>query len=110
MQDWQDTVLTRMFYIHPDSEGTRLAGLPFMVAATAGNSCSAYAPTGVNLFPLTELLRPLHATAYRCGLAWSDPFLLYEANKWDDVQMTECGARYVGHLRQWAAAEARRTA
>jgi Flavodoxin-like fold len=34
---WQDTVLTRMFYLTPKEEGARLSGLPVMVAATAGN-------------------------------------------------------------------------
>lgn len=110
LQDWQDTVLTQMFYVNPDIEGKRLAGLPFLVAATAGNRPSAYAPTGINLFPLTELLKPLHSTAHRCGFAWTDPFLMYEADKLDDAGLAEGADRYVELLRQWRAIHGRQAA
>ena len=110
LQDWQDTVLTRMFYINPDSEGARLAGLPFMVAATAGNVQSAYSPTGVNLFPLAELLRPLQSTAHRCDFVWTDPFLLYEANKLDEAGLAFGAERYVERIRQWGAESDREAA
>jgi putative NADPH-quinone reductase len=37
LKTWQDTVLTRKFYIHPTEAGERLRDVPVMVAATAGN-------------------------------------------------------------------------
>ena len=70
---WQNTVLTRMFYINPQDEGARLRGLPFMIAATAGNTPDAYTPDGVNRFPLADLLHPFASTASRCAFdhqAW----------------------------------------
>lgn len=102
LKAWQDTVLTRMFYIRPE-EGARLHGLPVMLAATAGNVPEAYRPTGPNLFPLEELLRPLEATAHRCGLAWSRPFLLYRANKLSAEELAVAGQLYVAHLQRWIA-------
>lgn len=105
LKAWQDTVLTRMFYIRPE-EGARLRGLPVMLAATAGNVPQAYGPGGTNLFPLEELLRPLQATAHRCGMAWSRPFLLYQANRLAADDLAAAGGAYAAHLRRWIAATA----
>lgn len=101
LKSWQDTVLTRMFYLAYDAEGAKLAGVPLMVTATAGNLEEAYSSTGENLFPLTELLRPLQATANRCGLPWSPPFLVYRANKQTDAGLQIVAQRYEGRLRSW---------
>jgi putative NADPH-quinone reductase len=108
VQAWQNAVLTRMFYINEANEGARLKGIPLLVAATAGNVPEAYTPAGVNLFPLDELLRPLEATASRCGLAWSHPFLLFRANRLDDAALVEAGGRYADHLERWIASTPRR--
>ena len=103
LKAWQDAVLTRMFYLAYEAEGARLAGKPLLVAATAGNVEAAYAPTGTNLFPLTELLRPLQATAHRCGLAWAEPFLVYDARRADQEALAAAGDYYASRLRRLAA-------
>lgn len=77
LKRWQDEVLTDLFYIRPEC-GAQLAGRPVMIAATAGNTPSAYSETGANLFSVAELLNPLRATAARCGLRWVPPFVSYE--------------------------------
>ena len=102
LKAWQDAVLSRMFYVHPDTEGARIAGRPLMVAATAGNTPAAYSPEGVNLFPLPELLKPLRSTAHRCGLAWREPFLVYEARGASDETLAAAGERYTERLRAFA--------
>jgi putative NADPH-quinone reductase len=99
LKAWQDVVLTRMFYINAKTEGDLLAGRPLLVAATAGNRPSAYAATGVNLYPLPELLRPLHATAHRCALEWQEPFLVYESRHLSDKALAEAAAAYARRLR-----------
>lgn len=98
---WQNMVLTRMFYIHPKDEGERVRGLPFTVAATAGNVPEAYTAEGVNRYPLPELLRPFESSASRCALAWKDPFLVYRANRLDEAELKALGARYAEWLRGW---------
>jgi putative NADPH-quinone reductase len=103
LKAWQDKVLTRMFYINAQTEGDRLKGLPVMVAATAGNVEAAYAADGVNLFPLAELLRPLQATAHRCGWSWTEPFLLYRATKIGDEELSRAGRDYAERLVDWTA-------
>lgn len=103
LKTWQDAVLTRMFYMAYASEGRHLEGTPLLVAATAGNVPEAYAPTGQILFSLAELLRPLQATAHRCGLPWAEPFLVYRAGKMDAAQLAGEAARYAARLRAWGA-------
>jgi putative NADPH-quinone reductase len=109
LKAWQDAVLSRMFYVHPE-EGERLRGLPVLVAATAGNVPEAYGPAGVNLYPLEELLRPLEATAHRCGLAWSQPYLLFRANRLSAAELDAAGEAYAARLRRWIAATAQEVA
>lgn len=101
LKGWQDAVLTRMFYINAADEGDRLKGLPVLVAATAGNVPEAYGPRGANGFPLAELLRPLEATARRCGWTWAEPFLLYRANKLNDAGRAQAAGSYVSRLEDW---------
>ena len=101
VQAWQNTVITRMFYVKPEEEGARIKGLPVMVAATAGNVPEAYRPDGANLFPLEELLRPLHSTAHRCALTWTDPFLVYRANRLDEAERSAEANRYVARIQAW---------
>ena len=101
LKAWQDDVLSRMYYVHPEEEGERLRDLPVMVAATAGNDPSAYTPEGANLYPLEELLKPLHSTAHRCFWRWTDPFLVYRANKSSPEELAEAGRRYAELIESW---------
>jgi putative NADPH-quinone reductase len=98
LKSWQDAVLTRMFYIAFETEGARLAGRALLVVATAGNVPEAYTPQGANLFPLRDLLKPLQATANRCGLAWAEPFLIYNSRKADDEALRAAGEHYANRL------------
>jgi putative NADPH-quinone reductase len=64
----------------------------------------------VNLYPLEELLRPLEATAHRCGLAWSRPHLLFRANRLSAAELDAAGEAYAARLRRWIAATAQAVA
>ncbi|MGQ3213930.1 MAG: NAD(P)H-dependent oxidoreductase [Shinella sp.] len=104
LKAWQDAVLTRMYYINYETEGRLLEGTPLLVAATAGNVPEAYAPDGANKFTMAELLRPLEATAHRCGLPWQAPFVLFRANKLDDIALHGAAKSYAGLLKDWRKA------
>lgn len=104
LKAWQDAVLTRMVYIHDEAEGRLLAGKPLLVAATAGNVPEAYAPGGANRFTMAELLRPLEATAHRCGLPWQLPFLVYRADTRDELSLFSAGRDYAATLEAWRKA------
>jgi putative NADPH-quinone reductase len=101
LKAWQDSVLTRMYYLRAAEEGDRLAGLPVLVAATAGNQPSAYTAEGVNRFPLETLLHPIEATAHRCQWRWAKPFLIYGASRSGPAELAEAGERYARRLREW---------
>ena len=103
LKEWQDAVLTRMFYISYDREGRALEGTPLMIAATAGNVPDAYRPGGRNMFPMIDLLAPLRATAHRCGLVWTTPFILYEADRLTPEALDNAAANYRGALESWIA-------
>ncbi|WEX07862.1 NAD(P)H-dependent oxidoreductase [Chelativorans sp. AA-79] len=103
LKAWQNAVLTRMYYIAYEAEGRKFEGTPLKLAVTAGNVPEAYSPSGINLFPLDEILKPLRSMASRYALPWSDPFLLYRADKLSDGAREEAAHRYVAELRGWIA-------
>lgn len=94
LKQWQDVVLTRMGYIHADTEGAALAGKPLMVAATMGAEEATYRPQGRNRFRVAELLVPLEASANRFAMAWQDPFLVYDADALGAEGLAEAGHAY----------------
>jgi len=100
---WQDIVLNRMFFTSPE-EGKRLAGLPFMVAATAGMAEDTYAPGGRNLYPLEELLRPWEVTANQSGFVWHRPFLAYGNDDYSDDDRERVARAFAERIDAWSAA------
>jgi putative NADPH-quinone reductase len=109
MKAWQDAVLTRMFYIAYETEGRVLEGMPVMVAATAGNVREAYHPRGRNKFTMEALFAPLRATANRCGLNWTAPFVIYQADKLEPEALEVAAADYVAVLESWIKTPLART-
>ncbi|WLR94560.1 NAD(P)H-dependent oxidoreductase [Shinella zoogloeoides] len=104
LKAWQDAVLTRMYYLAYETEGRLLEGKPLLVAATAGNVPEAYGRDGANKFTMAELLRPLEATAHRCGLPWQPPFLVYRADRLDDLALHGAARDYAAILDAWRRA------
>lgn len=107
LKQWQDVVLTRMAYIHWDTEGACLAGKPLMVAVTMGAEEATYRPEGRNRFTLAELLAPLRASANRFAMDWRDPFLVFGADALNGDELAEAGhayARALSHLASPASA------
>lgn len=104
LKAWENAVLTRMYYIAYETEGRLLEGRPLLVAATAGNVPEAYGPGGANAFTMAELLRPLEATARRCGLLWQAPFLLFRADRLDDLALHGAARDYAALLEEWRRA------
>lgn len=104
LKAWENAVLTRMYYLAYETEGRLLEGRPLLVAATAGNVPEAYGPGGANAFTMAELLRPLEATARRCGLLWQAPFLLFRADRLDDLALHGAARDYAALLAEWRRA------
>ena len=104
LKAWQDAVLTRMYYIFAQTEGDKLIGTPMMVAATAGNTKQAYSREGTNYYAVDELLAPLKATAYRCGLPWHKPYITYTADKLDTTDLASACQGYISAISDFIAA------
>ncbi len=104
LKAWQDAVLTRMYYVHAQTEGDQLVGTPLMVAATAGNTAAAYGRGGANHFTMDELLAPLKATALRCGLPWHPPHLVFRAGRLEPAELAAASDSYVRALQDFIAA------
>lgn len=104
LKTWQDVVLTRMYYIHADTEGGKLAGTPLMIAATAGNTEAAYGRGGANHYTMDELMAPLRATARRCGLAWHPPHLVFRADRANASDLNIAQESYLRSLKAFIAA------
>ena len=77
LKEWLDTVLLHGFAF--GRGGDQLHGKTLMVAVTTGGDPGAYQPGGMNRFTMTELLRPMEATAHLCGLTWAEPFVIHNA-------------------------------
>lgn len=108
LKEWQNAVLTRMFYIHFADEGRLLAGIPLMIAATAGNVPEAYHPDGSNGFSMVELFTPLRAMAHRCGFDWDEPFVLYRAMAMSEAELQVAATDYAATLARWMATRDRK--
>lgn len=102
MKQWQDVVLTRMAYMHGETEGAGLAGKPVMVAATMGAEQATYRPEGRNRFTVVELLRPIQASANRFAMDWRDPFLVFGADALRADDLAKASHAYTRALSHFA--------
>ncbi|MDP8918934.1 MAG: NAD(P)H-dependent oxidoreductase [Pseudomonadota bacterium] len=98
LKEWQDQVLTRMVYLAFENEGRLLRGKSLMAAVTAGAPEQAYTPEGSNRFSIAELLKPLEATAHRCGLQWQEPFVVYDSRDASDEALAQAGEHYADRV------------
>jgi putative NADPH-quinone reductase len=106
MADWMAQILTVAFYARAEEDGARIEGRRLMIAAVAGNTPENYQPGGRIAIPLSELLRPLEATALRCGLVWSEPFLVFRSGQLGDDELARESACYCARLAAFARPEA----
>lgn len=72
LKEWQDAVLAYGFAY--GSDGDKLRGKKLLVATTTGGPAAAYQAGGYNQYTLSELLRPLQATANLAGMAYQPVF------------------------------------
>jgi glutathione-regulated potassium-efflux system ancillary protein KefG len=75
LKAWQDDVLAVGFAFGPG--GTHLRGKQLQLVFTAGGTRESYRAGGHNLFEVTELLKPLEATAHFVGMTMLPPLVLY---------------------------------
>jgi glutathione-regulated potassium-efflux system ancillary protein KefG len=105
LKEWMDQVLLHGFAY--GTGGTKLHGKTLQVVTSTGGPSESYRPGGYNRFTMSELLRPIDATAHLCGMLLADPFVVHGARHLDEAALAEHGARYRALL---AGGELRATA
>jgi len=105
---WQDLVLNRMVFTHPE-EAEHVKGLPFMISATAGQTEESYARGHANMYTLGELMRPWEVTAKQSGFAWHQPFFAYGADDYDDADIARVARDFAERIAAWDAERPRTT-
>jgi putative NADPH-quinone reductase len=101
MKQWIDIVFTRIYYVFAEAEGSRLAGTPLMIAATAGNTPENYQPGGRIAISLEEIFTPLRALAIRADMPWHTPHILYYANSLSEAERAAAGPDYQAALQSF---------
>lgn len=92
LKEWMDQVLLHGFAY--GREGTRLHGKTLQVVTTTGGPDESYRIGGHNRFTMTELMRPIDATAHLCGMRMAEPFVVHGVHGIDDAALEAYGGRY----------------
>ncbi len=104
LKKWLDDVLTEGFAY--GRGGTALHGKTLRIAVTTGGPTASYQPEGYNRYTMTELLRPLQATAALCGMAYEVPFIVHGIRTIPDDLLQAQAGWYTEVLRGDAPADA----
>ena len=92
LKQWEDAVLTPLFYMQPEIAAVT-AGLPLFAATTTGGPLASYRPGGAAM-TIHELFAPLEATARKCRWRWQTPFAVHDVRNLDDAALARAGADY----------------
>ena len=92
LKEWMDQVLLYGFAY--GTGGDALHGKTLQVVTSTGGPGDSYRAGGYNRFTMTELMRPIDATAHLCGLKLSEPFVVHGVHGIDDDMLEGYGARY----------------
>jgi glutathione-regulated potassium-efflux system ancillary protein KefG len=76
------------------SSGTKLHGKALQVVTSTGGPDETYRADGHNRFTMTELMRPIDATAHLCGMTMAEPFVVHGVHRLDDSALSTHAARY----------------
>ena len=97
MRDYFDKVLEYGWAYGPN--GDVLKGKEFLVALTIGAPEYSYTSGGYNNFTITELLRPLEATANAIQMTYLPHFALFNTPKLTEEELKLSFQSYIKHIR-----------
>ncbi|GGI15799.1 NAD(P)H-dependent oxidoreductase [Gottfriedia solisilvae] len=96
LKQWQDSVLSYGFAY--GSEGNKLHGKELMLVISSGGPSEAYQAGGYNQYTMSELTRPLQATANLCGMHFLPSFLLQGMMNLTDEKLQESAEELVTYV------------
>ena len=92
LKAWMDQVLTYGFAY--GTEGTKLRGKTLQVVTSTGGPEASYVEGGYNRFTMEQLMRPLDATAWLCGMPMAEPMVLHGVRTMSDDELDRQALRY----------------
>lgn len=92
IKEWQDLVLENGWAY--GTGGDALQGKFLMNAVSTGGNRDAYKTGGRNRFAIEDLLRPFDQTAFLCGMAYLEPFVIYSGRHMDEGQLSGHAEKY----------------
>ena len=97
MRDYFDKVLEYGWAYGPN--GNALKGKEFLVALSVGAPEYSYMGGSYNNFTITELLRPLEATANAIQMIYLPYFALFDTPRLSDEEIKKSSERYLNHIK-----------
>ncbi|MEM6820432.1 MAG: NAD(P)H-dependent oxidoreductase [Verrucomicrobiota bacterium] len=94
LKKWQDDVLT-YGWAYGDG-GDQLKGKELLIATSIGGHPDVYRAGGRNQFTLSEILRPLQATANICGMRYLPAFVV--GGHLDEAGLTTRAKEYIEYI------------
>jgi glutathione-regulated potassium-efflux system ancillary protein KefG len=92
VKEWLDIVLEEGWAYGEGGEALR--GKCLLNALSTGGPQEAYHGRGRNRFPVRSLLAPFDQTAYLCGMAWLEPFVVHAGRKLEPAALSSRAERY----------------
>jgi glutathione-regulated potassium-efflux system ancillary protein KefG len=95
LKQWQDSVFEFGFAF---GSGAKLHGKEFLLVISSGGPAEAYQPGGYNHYTMSELTRPLQATANLCGMHFLPSFLLQGDKNLTDEEIKESAEELAAYV------------
>ena len=96
MREYFDEVLQFGWAYGPS--GDALKGKEFLVALSVGAPEYSYMGGSYNNFTITELLRPLEATANAVQMVYLPYYALFDIHRLSDEEIEESARKYIKHI------------
>lgn len=92
IKEWQDLVLEHDWAY--GAKGDKLHGKFLLNTISTGGPEHFYAHGAKNRFEIRELLNPFNQTAYLCGMAWLEPFVIFVGRRIPPADLSQQAEKY----------------
>lgn len=96
LKKWMDEVLAFGWAYGPG--GSALRGKELILAISIGGAKNSYGADGYNYYTISELTRPLQATANLTGMHFLPHFVLHSAVSADQAEIDKSTEEYIRHI------------
>lgn len=97
MKKWLDEVLSFGWAYGPG--GTQLAGKEWVSAISTGGPADSYQAGGYNRYSMSELLKPMQATANLIGMTYLPAFVVHGVIVASPQEIDQSASAYLAHIQ-----------